>query len=215
MAKVEFITVNPFQENTYVLYDETGECMIIDPGVSNAYEEIMLSRLLEEKNLTPVVLVNTHCHIDHVLGNKYVAEKFKLGLGIHEKDRVMLDAAVERSMNWGVDYEQSPDPAYYIKEGETIKFGNTELEVRWVPGHAPGHIVFIDHKDKLVIAGDTLFSGSIGRTDLMFGDFPTLEKAIREQLYTLPDDYTIYPGHGPSTTVGMEKRTNPYVVPIS
>lgn len=211
MASIEFFTCNPFQENTYVVFDETGECVIIDPGVSNAYEESMLTRVLIENKLKPVKLINTHCHIDHILGNKHVAENYKLELGIHEKERVILDAAVDRSMHWGVDYDPSPAPGYYIKEGEIIKFGNTELEVRFVPGHAPGHIVFISHMDKFVIAGDTLFNGSIGRTDLPFGDFATLEKAIREQLYTLPDDYKIYPGHGPYTTVENEKRSNPFV----
>lgn len=211
MAKVEFLTCNPFQENSYIVYDETKECVIIDPGVSNAYEEAMFSRMIADLGLKPVMLINTHCHIDHVLGNKYIAGKFNLELGIHQKEKVILDAAVERSMNWGVQYDQSPDPAYFIKEGEDIKFGNTTLEVRFVPGHAPGHVVFIDHAGKQVIAGDTLFQGSIGRTDLMFGDFPTLEHSIREQLYTLPDEYVIWPGHGGSTTIGVEKRTNPFV----
>ncbi|MES2628053.1 MAG: MBL fold metallo-hydrolase [Bacteroidota bacterium] len=211
MAKIEFLTVNPFQENTYVIFDETLECAIIDPGVSNSYEQSMLEQIIDKHQLKPVLLLNTHCHIDHVLGNSYVAKKWNLQLGIHQKDKIMLDAATDRSMNWGIPYDQSPEPGYFITEGETLKFGNTELEVRFVPGHAPGHIVFIDHSSKTVIAGDTLFNGSIGRTDLPFGDFSILEKAIREQLYTLPDDYTVYPGHGPSTTIGQEKTTNPFV----
>ncbi len=211
MASIEFFTCNPFQENTYIVFDESKECAIIDPGVSNAYEQEMLDRIITEHGLKPVLLINTHCHIDHVLGNRYVAEKYNLGLGIHQKDKVMLDAAVDRSMNWGVPYDQSPDPAYFLKEGEHLKFGNTELEIRFVPGHAPGHVVFVDHKSRFVVAGDTLFSGSIGRTDLPFGDFPTLEKAIKEQLYTLPDDYEVFPGHGSSTTIGVEKRSNPFV----
>lgn len=211
MAKVHSITCNPFQENTYIVSDERGECVIIDPGVSNAYEEAILDRLISEKGLIPEMLINTHCHIDHVLGNKHVAGKYKLELGIHEKEKVMLDMAVERSMNWGVPYEESPEPGYYFKHGTRLNFGSTELEVRFTPGHAPGHVVFICHKDKFVIAGDTLFNGSIGRTDLPFGDFPTLEKSIKEQLYTLPDDYVVYCGHGEPTTIGAEKRGNPFV----
>ncbi len=213
MSTVEFITCNPFQENTYLIYDDSLECIVIDPGVSNAYEQQMLTQLISSKRLKPVQLINTHCHIDHVLGNKFVADTFQLELGIHEKELVMLEAAVDRSMNWGVSYDPSPAPSYYIKPGDLLHFGSTELEVRFVPGHAPGHLVFVNHQDGYVIAGDTLFKGSIGRTDLMFGDFDVLAKSIQTELYTLPDHFKVYCGHGDYTTIGEEKRTNPFVRP--
>ncbi len=213
MVHVEFITCNAFQENSYLVFDETGECVVIDPGVSNSYEETMLLRLIEEKKLKPVLLVNTHCHIDHILGNQFVSDKFNLGLGIHEKEQIILAAAEDRSKAWGIPYTPSPMPSYWLKEGEVLKFGNSELEIRFVPGHAPGHVIFISHTDKFVIAGDTLFNGSIGRTDLPYGDFNVLEKAIKEQMYTLTDEYEVYPGHGPSTSIGAEKRSNPFIRP--
>ncbi|HEX4886409.1 MAG TPA: MBL fold metallo-hydrolase [Luteibaculaceae bacterium] len=213
MAKVASITVNPFQENTYVIYDNSGECIVIDPGVSNTAEQHMLEGIIHELALRPVALINTHCHIDHILGNKFVADRYSISLGIHREDEKMLIAATDRSMNFGIAYDPSPLPAYYLEHGQTLSFGESELEVRFVPGHAPGHIVLIDHSAQWVIAGDTLFKQSIGRTDLPFGDFGTLEQAIRTQLYTLPDAYVVWPGHGPHTTIGDEKRSNPFVRP--
>jgi len=211
MIKIEYLTCNAFQENTYVLYDDSKECLIIDPGVSNTYEETMLKRIIDENGLKPVGLVNTHCHIDHVLGNRFVADQYDLTLGIHEKDQVMLAGVEDRAKAWGIPYTTSPFPGYFLKEGEVLKFGESELEIRFVPGHAPGHVVFVCHAQGFVIAGDTLFQGSIGRTDLPYGDFETLDKAIRKELYSLPDQFVVYPGHGPSTTIGIEKRTNPFV----
>ncbi len=213
MVKVKSVTCNAFQENSYVLYDGTGECVIIDPGVSSDYEETMLCRMISEDELSPVLLLNTHCHIDHILGNKFVANKFKLTLGIHQGEQIILDAAAERAVAWGIPYTPSPKPGYYIKENQVLTFGTSQLEVRFVPGHAPGHIVFVNHANRFVIAGDTLFKGSIGRTDLPFGNFDVLEKAIKSQLYSLPDDYVVYPGHGVPTTIGLEKKTNPFVRP--
>lgn len=211
MLNVHIFSFNGFQENTYVLFDETNECVIIDPGCYSVSEQNELTNFIDKKNLTPVKLLNTHCHIDHMLGNNFVAEKYNLGLEIHRADLPTLLATTEYGHLYGFTVDPSPYPSNFIDETSIISFGNTELEVRFTPGHAPGHVVFINHLHKFIINGDVLFLNSIGRTDLPGGDFDTLINSISTQLFTLPDDYTIYTGHGPSTTIGNEKKFNPFV----
>ncbi len=211
MANIKHFTFNAFQENTYIIWDDSKESILIDPGCSNTNEEEMLKTFIQQEGLKPVKLLNTHCHIDHVLGNYFCANHYKLNLEIHPEELKILHGVAERAISWGIPYTPSPEPAYFLRHGETISFGNTNLELRFVPGHAPGHIVLVNHTDRTVIAGDTLFKGSIGRTDLPFGDFDALEKHIRSELYSLPDNYTVYPGHGESTTIGFEKANNPFI----
>ncbi|PIQ16147.1 MAG: MBL fold hydrolase [Flavobacteriales bacterium CG18_big_fil_WC_8_21_14_2_50_32_9] len=211
MLNVHIFSFNGFQENTYVLFDETNECVIIDPGCYSVSEQNELTNFIDKKNLTPVKLLNTHCHIDHMLGNNFVAKKYNLGLEIHRADLPTLLATTEYGHLYGFTVDPSPYPSNFIDETSIISFGNTELEVRFTPGHAPGHVVFINHLQKFIINGDVLFLNSIGRTDLPGGDFETLINSISTQLFTLPDDYTIYTGHGPSTTIGNEKKFNPFV----
>ncbi|NCP45633.1 MAG: MBL fold metallo-hydrolase [Flavobacteriales bacterium] len=211
MLNVHIFSFNGFQENTYVLFDETNECVIIDPGCYSVSEQNELTNFIDKKNLTPVKLLNTHCHIDHMLGNNFVAKKYNLGLEIHRDDLPTLLATTEYGHLYGFTVDPSPYPSNFIDETSIISFGNTELEVRFTPGHAPGHVVFINHLQKFIINGDVLFLNSIGRTDLPGGDFETLINSISTQLFTLPDDYTIYTGHGPSTTIGNEKKFNPFV----
>ncbi|WP_192823069.1 MBL fold metallo-hydrolase [Rufibacter sp. LB8] len=208
---IESFTFNPFQENTYVLYDDSQQCVVIDPGCSNKQEEQELQAFIEAKGLTVARLLNTHCHIDHVLGNKFVADTFGVPLEIHEDDLAVLRSVPTYSAAYGFPQYQEQLPEKFLKEGENVTFGNTELEVLFTPGHAPGHVVFYHLASKTVIGGDVLFQRSIGRTDLPGGNFETLLESIRTKLFTLPEDVTVYPGHGPSTTIGEEKTSNPFL----
>lgn len=211
MLHLQSFVFNAFQENTYVLYDDTKQCVIIDPGCYAAAEQQQLANFIESNELIPVKLLNTHCHIDHILGNNFVSKKFNIGLEIHEADLPTLLATTEYGHLYGFTVDPSPQPTRFIQNNETITFGNTDLEVRFTPGHAPGHVVFIHHNERFVINGDVLFYNSIGRTDLPGGDHNTLIKSIHQELFTLPDDYIVYTGHGPSTTIGEEKKNNPFV----
>ena len=208
---IAIFTFNPFAENTYVLYDETGECVIFDPGCFDQGEQEQLTDFIESNNLKPVKLINTHCHIDHVLGNKFIAEKYNLPLTSHRGEVAVLAMQPQVSTMYGIPYNPSPEITEFLEDGDHLKFGNTVLEVLYTPGHSPASISFYSEKDGVVIAGDVLFQGSIGRTDLPGGDFDTLAKSIREKFYVLPDEVSVFPGHGPKTTIGVEKRTNPFV----
>ena len=211
MIQVKGFTFNPFQENTYVLYDETGDCVIIDPGCYGPEEKLELTNFIKQEKLKPSLLLNTHCHIDHILGNKYVAETWDLKLTIHKKEKELLAAAQEYGVNWGIFAEKSPEPSSFADEGDVIHFGKSTLEVLFTPGHSPGSICFYNANDNICISGDVLFFQSIGRTDLPGGDFNTLIESIKQKLFRLPDDTIIYPGHGPATTILKEKKTNPFV----
>lgn len=212
MIKIDFFTFNPFQENTYVLSDETKQCVIIDPGCYDPVEKKKLADFIKNENLQPVKLINTHCHIDHVLGNKFIAEKYKLPLEIHPNEILLLKAVNTYAPQYGILYEASPEPTASLIEGEMIKFGNSQLKIIFTPGHSPGSVCFYHEKEKLVIGGDVLFQMSIGRTDLPGGDYNTLIKSIREKLFVLQDEVRVYPGHGPMTTIGYEKKHNPFLI---
>lgn len=203
---------NAFQENTYVLYDDTLEAIIIDPGCNNLEEQEELVTFIEAKGLKPVQLINTHCHIDHVLGNKFVADKWGLELLAHEGEKIMLDNQPQVAMMYGISYVPSPEIAKFISEKDKIHFGSTTLDIYYTPGHSPASISFFHEPTRQLIAGDVLFDGSIGRTDLPGGDYDTLITSIKTQFYPLGDDVVVYCGHGPSTTIGKEKRTNPFLV---
>lgn len=210
MLHIQVFVFNPFQENTYILYDETNECVVIDPGCYEEDEKIELADFIEANNLTVTRLLNTHCHIDHVLGNAFVKEKYKTKLYIHRNDEPVLRAVSAYAPNYGFNLYQETAPDVFLEEGDVINVGNQEFEVLFVPGHAPGHVAFYNKKEKVVIGGDVLFQNSIGRTDLPGGNLDTLINSIHQKLFTLPDDITVYPGHGPKTTIGFEKLTNPY-----
>ncbi len=204
-------TFNPFSENTYVLYDESRECVIIDPGMTDDDEDRILFDFLQENGLAPKMVLNTHCHIDHILGNASSCEKFGIELYAHKLDIETLKRGPVSSAMFGVPYRESPLPHHFIDEGEQIKFGNTTLDILFLPGHAPGHVVFIHHEDKVVIGGDVLFKGSVGRVDLPGCNAGDLVNSIQKKLYKLADDYVVYPGHGPETTIGEEKKNNVFV----
>jgi glyoxylase-like metal-dependent hydrolase (beta-lactamase superfamily II) len=211
MCELQIFTFNAFQENTYLLFDETKECVIIDPGCADSYEQQELSDFISKNKLKPVKLLLTHCHIDHVLGNKFIHDTYRLLPEINELDLTVLQSLMQVAHLYGVNAEPSPDPIKYWNEGDEIKFGNTLLDVIFTPGHSPGSICFIEKNTKTVIGGDVLFYGSIGRTDLPGGDYQTLISSIKTKLFTLADDYTVYSGHGPKTTIGFERKHNPFL----
>ena len=211
MITIQGFTFNPFSENTYILFDETKECVIIDPGCCNREEQEQMVEFIKEEGLKPVRLLNTHCHIDHVFGNSFIAKKYNLGLEIHEEDLQTLHSLPQVSHLYGLNAEESVEPSNFLKEGDQVKFGTSTLDIVFTPGHSPGSISFISKEDKLVVSGDVLFYGSIGRTDLPGGDHETLLTSIREKLFTLDDDFVVFSGHGQETDIGFEKENNPFL----
>jgi len=211
MLAVKSFTFNPVEENTYVLYNEQGQCCIIDPGCYFPAERDRLKTGIEETDLTPVLLLNTHCHLDHVFGNKFVYDTWGLPLHLHEKERPVLDFAPESGRQWQMPFDPFNGPLVYLTEGKNIKIGDDGLEIRFTPGHSPGSVSFYHEAGGFIIGGDVLFNGSVGRTDLPGGDFDTLVQSIQTQFFTLPDETKVYSGHGPMTTVGLEKMNNPFV----
>lgn len=213
MTQVHFFAFSPFAENTYILYDETKECIIIDPGCYTPEERKQLSDFIAANDLAPVRLINTHCHLDHVFGNRYVAETYKLSLEIHEGELPVLESVPVVAQMYGIpNVQQSPDPDQYIYEGDVIQFGNSKLTVLFTPGHSPASVSFYCEKEHFIIGGDVLFQGSIGRTDLPGGNFDTLMQSIFNHFLTLPDNTIVYSGHGNPTTVGAEKTGNPFIL---
>jgi len=210
MVQVQTFVFNPFSENTYLLYDETGEAIIIDPGCYDRSELNELVAYVNAHSLKPIQIVNTHAHIDHVLGVAALKRKYGIPFALHKLEEPVLKAVKSYASNYGFSTFEEPEIDTFIREGETIEFGNTSLKIIFVPGHAPGHVAFVSDADKLVIGGDVLFRMSIGRTDLPGGDHATLLRSIREQLFTLPDDYQVYAGHMEPTTIGFEKKHNPF-----
>lgn len=208
--QVAIFTFNPFAENTYVLFDDSKECIIIDPGCNTEEERNTLISFIDANDLKPVKLLNTHCHIDHVLGNQFISEKYDLPLCSHKDEQVVLDANEMVSGMYGVPYTKSPAITEFYQEGDVISFGKSKLNVYFTPGHSPASISFHNKENGVLIAGDVLFEGSIGRTDLPGGNYDTLIDSVRSKFFVLPDETQVFPGHGPSTTIGKEKATNPF-----
>ena len=211
MLIVKSFTFSPVQENTYVLYNEQKQCCIIDPGCYFPAEKDELKTGIDKAGLTPVLLLNTHCHLDHVFGNKFVHDTWGLDLHIHEKEKPVLDFAPLSGERWQLPFDNYEGPLVYLKEGNFIKIGEDALEIRFTPGHSPGSISFYSAENGFIIGGDVLFNRSIGRTDLPGGSMETLMDSIRTQFFTLPDETKVYSGHGPVTTVGYERGNNPFV----
>lgn len=207
---IKSFTFSPFQENTYVLYDESLDCIIVDPGCYDRREEAELSQFIRDNQLNPVQLLNTHAHIDHIFGNAFVATNYDLNPRLHALDLPTFQLADISSKMYGVNYNPSPDPVLDLEEGDTIQFGHQKLEIIFVPGHAPGHVVFYNRSSKDIIGGDVLFQGSIGRTDLPGGNHQQLIQGIKDKLFTLDDEIKVFSGHGNPTSIGHEKRTNPF-----
>jgi glyoxylase-like metal-dependent hydrolase (beta-lactamase superfamily II) len=211
MLHIKSFTFNPFEENTYLIYDESGEATLIDPGCYEVEEQLDLLDFITEKKLKVTQLINTHCHVDHVLGNFWAKKTFSLPLGIHQNEVPVLKSVEVYGPNYGFNNYQSTEADYFLKEGEQLKVGKESLEILFVPGHAPGHLVFYHKPSHQAIVGDTIFRGSIGRTDLPGGNHQLLLTKIKSELLTLPDETVLFPGHGPSTTVAFEKASNPFV----
>jgi glyoxylase-like metal-dependent hydrolase (beta-lactamase superfamily II) len=209
---IKKFTFGPFQENTFVLFDDSGECVIIDPGCYTSTEQTELADFIEDNTLKPVQLLNTHCHVDHIAGNRFVNEKFGLLPIIHELDIPVLEMQESVSAVYGLPCEKSPMPEFFMEDGDTLSFGQSHLEVIFAPGHCPGHVVFLHKNSKQLIGGDVLFYGSVGRKDLPGGDHATLIDSIKNKIFPLGDEIKIYCGHGPETTIGHERKTNPFLV---
>ncbi|MBC8489440.1 MAG: MBL fold metallo-hydrolase [Bacteroidetes bacterium] len=210
MITIEKFAFNPFQVNTYILSDETKECVIIDPGCYEPSEEKMLSQYIASKNLKPVKLLYTHCHVDHIFGTNYIARTYGLKPVIHKAGLPFHTNGHEHARMYGFEIEPVIEPVDFIEDGDIIKFGNSELKVVYTPGHADGSICFINYPQKFIITGDVLFRDSIGRTDFPTGNFDILIESIHNKLFILDDDFTVYSGHGPETSIGYEKVNNPY-----
>ena len=211
MLQVKAFTFSPVQENTYVLYNEQSKAIIIDPGCYFSAEQETLKNFIKDTKLQPVQLLNTHCHLDHVFGNKWVHDTFGLELFLHPLEQPVLDKAPFSGERWGLPFSNYEGPLHFLTEGDTINIGNDALEVIFAPGHSPGSICFYCREQGFLIGGDVLFHESIGRTDLPGGDHATLLNSIRQKLFVLPDEVLVYSGHGEITTIGHEKQYNPFL----
>jgi hydroxyacylglutathione hydrolase len=211
MFYIRKFVFSPIQENTYLLFNEFKECMIIDPGCYFDDEKSKLRDFITEKGLKPTLLLNTHCHLDHVFGNKFIHETFGLTLHLHKDEQKMLELAPASGLMWGMPFDSYQGAFIFLKEGDVIKLGEDELKVIEAPGHSPGHICFYCRAQDFIISGDVLFHRSIGRTDLPGGNSQTLLNSIRQKLFVLPDETKVYSGHGEATTIGEEILYNPFL----
>lgn len=211
MFQVKSFTFNPVQENTYLLCNEHKECIIIDPGCYYDHEKEELKSFINLNKLQPKFLLNTHCHLDHVFGNKFIAEEYNITLNAHPLEKKILELAPASGLMFNLPFDNYHGEVTYLEEGDKIFLGDDELEVIHAPGHSPGSICFYCKKQHFIISGDVLFYNSIGRTDLPGGNHEHLISSIKEKLFKLPGDTTVYPGHGSTTTIGAEIRENPYL----
>ena len=212
MINVKIFTVNPFMQNTYLLYDETMEAIVIDAGFGNSGEEKIFLSFLEKNSLKLKRLINTHCHIDHIWGNKFVSERFGLEVEANQLETSNNEGAEAYSSLFGISIPKPPAIGKFINDGDLIEFGNSVLKALFTPGHTAGHICFYAEDEKILISGDVLFAQSIGRTDLPGGDYDTLINSINNKLMVLDDDVKVYPGHNEPTTIGRERKFNPFLI---
>lgn len=212
MLKVVSFAFNPFSENTYLLIHEgSKQCWIIDPGMYGASEEMELSAYIQQHHLIPTQIINTHTHIDHIFGVDAMKDKYQIPFGMHKDDLPVLQNAVGSATMFGFRFSKAPNPDFFIVANDTLQLDTEEIKVLLAPGHSPGSILFYYPKGNFVISGDVLFQGSVGRTDLPGGNQEVLMQSIKEQLYSLPDETIVYSGHGAPTTIGTEKKTNPFI----
>ena len=211
MLKIKSFEFSPIQENTYILYNEFNDCIVIDPGCYFDAEKEELVAFISNKGLTPKMLINTHCHLDHVFGNKFIAEKYNLRLQLHENEKAVLAFAPTSGLMYSMPFDNYKGDFILLNAGDMIRLGDNLLRVLLVPGHSPGSLAFYCANDKFVISGDALFKNSVGRSDLPGGNHEQLIKSIKDNLLTLPHDTLVYSGHGPVTTIGVEKINNPYL----
>ncbi len=211
MIALQKFVFNPFQENTYILSDESKECIIIDPGMYTIEEQEELDNYIKINRLIPKAIVNTHGHVDHILGCRFLKEKYNLPFYIHKLETKVLETSLQFGDFFGLQLKEPPAPDYFLDETNEFRFGNSILELFHVPGHSQGSIALYSRADKVILTGDVLFYGSIGRTDLPGGDYNTLIQSICDKIMSLPKDFTVFPGHGPKTTIQYEYDTNPFL----
>jgi len=211
MLKIKTFIFNPIQENTYLIYNEFKQCLIIDPGCYFDEEKEAIKNYIAKNDLQPLLLLNTHCHLDHVFGNKFIADTYKLTLQLHEKEKLVLSYAPTSGLMYNLPFDNYLGEFIFLKEGDKIQLGQDELQIIEAPGHSPGSICFYSAAQNFIIGGDVLFRGGIGRTDLPMGDHQALLNNIKNKLFVLPGETVVYSGHGPSTTIGEEKRSNPFL----
>jgi glyoxylase-like metal-dependent hydrolase (beta-lactamase superfamily II) len=211
--EVKRFVFNPIQENTYIVYDETKECVIIDPGCQKPSEKDLLKQFIDNNGLKPKAVLNTHCHFDHIFGNNFVCKEYGVELWASEGELANIRRFTASASLFGISAEQPEAPSHFLEDGEVVKFGNSELKVITTPGHSPGSVCFYSEAEKFLIAGDTLFAGSIGRTDLPGGDYDIIKESLKK-LIALPDDTKVYCGHGPDTSTGHERLHNPFIAEI-
>jgi len=212
MINIEIFEFNPIAENTYLLYDETKEAVLIDCGCINPMEEKILSDFIDQNKLILKRLLCTHLHFDHIIGNGFIFNKYGIKPEAHRKDVEILPPVKEQLRSMGIPYSiDFVDVENFLVGNEIISFGQSQLTTLLVPGHSPGSLAFYSVRDNFIIVGDALFNGSIGRTDLWGGNYDVLITAIKDKILTLPDETIIYPGHGPFTTVINEKLNNPFL----
>ena len=202
---------NPFYENTYIVYEDTGDAWIFDPGCFNDSEEAELLNFIQGNSLKPTRLILTHAHIDHILGINFIYQKFGLYAEMHALELPVLNSALDISKMYGIPFKPASPNLNYLLDNQQLKFGYETIDCVWAPGHSPGSLCFLFRNSKILIGGDVLFEGSIGRTDLPGGDYETLISSIKNRLYPLGNDVVVYPGHGGLTTIGQEKLTNPFL----
>ena len=212
MIEIQKFVFNSFQENSFVLYNERGECILIDPGCYSSEEEQLMVQFIEENNLKPIRIINTHGHVDHILGVEYLSQKYSLPLEIHEEDKRLTELSPSYGSMYGFEVKVPSNIKTSLSDEMEIEFGESKLRLLHVPGHSPGSIAIFAENEKFVIVGDVLFKGSIGRTDLPGGDYDTLMKSIFQKLVPLGDEVTVYSGHGPETSIGYERISNPFIL---
>jgi hydroxyacylglutathione hydrolase len=211
MLQIQSFIFNPIQENTYIVFNELKQCIIIDPGCYFDEEKERLQSFITINQLQPALLLNTHCHLDHTFGNKFISETYNLSLHIHPLEKKMLDLGPASGLMYNLPFDNYDGELIYLDEKEKIKMGDDELDILFTPGHSPGSVCFYCKKQDFVISGDVLFQRSIGRADLPGGDYDALINSIRTKLFVLPDETEIYSGHGINTTIGEEKLYNPFL----
>ncbi len=209
--EVKIFVFNAFYENTYLVYDTDGKVIIVDPGCYEKFEQEELVGWIEKEDLQPIAILNTHCHIDHVLGNNFLKEKYNIPLYVPRNELETYRAIEAYAPSWGISNYDAAEIDHLIDHEDPLEIHGINIDVIYAPGHSPGHLMFFFKKEGFVLGGDVLFRESIGRTDLPGGDFNTLSNSILENVYTLPESVTIYPGHGPATTIGHERINNPFV----
>lgn len=209
---VKTFTFNPFQENTYLVYDDTKEAIVIDCGCIIDYEKKAFKQYIADNELNIVKVINTHLHLDHQFGNRFLFETYNIAPVAHAEDEFLLENVKSQGAMFGIPLkEEAQTLSGYIEDNQVFKFGNTTFKALHVPGHSPGSVAFYFENENAVFVGDVLFKSSIGRTDLPKGDYATLILSIQNRLLPLPDSTVVYSGHGPTTTIGEEKVNNPFL----